>query len=100
MTATIYCALTVYQILGRDFIHVTTNFDNTPKLNIVNTALHVSKQSLRDFCDNRNYIALQNQNPFLSVPKVTLFQDFPGGPVGKTLCSQCRGPRFDTWSGN
>ena len=26
--------------------------------------------------------------------------DFPGGPVGKTLCSQCRGPRFDTWSRN
>ena len=22
-------------------------------------------------------------------------QDFPGGPVVKTLCSQCRGPRFD-----
>lgn len=60
MTATIYCALTVYQILGRDFIHVTTNFDNTPKLNIVNTTLHVRKQSLRDFCDIRNYIALQN----------------------------------------
>ena len=26
--------------------------------------------------------------------------DFPGGPVGKTLCSQCRGPRFDPGSGN
>ena len=26
--------------------------------------------------------------------------DFPGGPVVKTPCSQCRGPRFDTWSGN
>ena len=26
--------------------------------------------------------------------------DFPGGPVAKTLTSQCRGPRFDPWSGN
>ena len=25
---------------------------------------------------------------------------FPGGPVAKTLLSQCRGPRFDPWSGN
>ena len=27
-------------------------------------------------------------------------EDFPGGPVAKTLCSQCRGTRFDPWSGN
>ena len=27
-------------------------------------------------------------------------RDFPGGPVAKTLCSQCRGPRFDPWLGN
>ena len=27
-------------------------------------------------------------------------RDFPGGPVGKTPQSQCRGPRFDPWSGN
>ena len=27
-------------------------------------------------------------------------RDFPGGPVAKTPCSQCRGPRFDPWSGN
>ena len=26
--------------------------------------------------------------------------DFPGGPVAKTLNSQCRGPGFDPWSGN
>ena len=26
--------------------------------------------------------------------------DFPGGPVGKTPCSHCRGPGFDPWSGN
>ena len=26
--------------------------------------------------------------------------DFPGGPVSKALCSQCRGPGFNPWSGN
>ena len=26
--------------------------------------------------------------------------DFPAGPVVKTLCVQCRGPRFNPWSGN
>ena len=25
---------------------------------------------------------------------------FPGGPVPKTPCFQCRGPGFDPWSGN
>ena len=27
-------------------------------------------------------------------------EDFPGGPGAKTASSQCRGPRFDLWSGN
>ena len=27
-------------------------------------------------------------------------RDFPGGPVAKTPCSQCRGPEFNPWSGN
>ena len=26
--------------------------------------------------------------------------EFPGGPEAMTLHSQCRGPRFDPWSGN
>ena len=30
----------------------------------------------------------------------SVYQDFSGGPVGKTPHSQCRGPRFDPWSGN
>ena len=30
--------------------------------------------------------------------KVRLY--FPGGPVAKILCSQCRGPGFDPWLGN
>ena len=45
----------------------------------------------------------------LNVHHLTLFpqqaskvgcQDFPGGPVAKTPCSQCRGDGFDPWSGN
>ena len=27
-------------------------------------------------------------------------RDIPGGPAAKALCSQCRGPGFDPWSGN
>ena len=27
-------------------------------------------------------------------------RDFPGGPVAKTLSSQCRGPGFNPWSVN
>ena len=27
-------------------------------------------------------------------------RDFPGGPAAKPLCSQCRGSRFNPWSGN
>ena len=28
------------------------------------------------------------------------YREFPGGPVAKTLYSQCRGPGFNPWSGN
>ena len=27
-------------------------------------------------------------------------RDFPGDPVAKSPSSQCRGPRFDPWSGS
>ena len=27
-------------------------------------------------------------------------RDFSGGPVAETLCSQCKGPGFNPWSGN
>ena len=32
--------------------------------------------------------------------KKNQFWEFPGGPVGKTPCSQFRGPGLDPWSGN
>lgn len=31
--------------------------------------------------------------------RVRVGKDFPGGPVAKTLRSQCRGPGFNPWSG-
>ena len=27
-------------------------------------------------------------------------RNFPGGPVAKTSCFQCRGPGINPWSGN
>ena len=27
-------------------------------------------------------------------------REFPGGPVVRTPCSHCRGPRFNSWLGN
>ena len=32
--------------------------------------------------------------------KLIFSWDFPGGPVAKTPCPQCRGPGFNPWSGN
>ena len=40
----------------------------------------------------------RNNNPS-SLERCSLW-DFAGGPVSKTLCSQCRGPGFNPWSGN
>ena len=34
-----------------------------------------------------------------SCPKAVLARDFPGGPMAKTLHSQCWGPGFNPWSG-
>ena len=39
-------------------------------------------------------------NSFLRFNFKVSFREFPGGPVAKTLSSQCRGPRFDPWSGS
>ena len=37
---------------------------------------------------------------WLSILNIVVCRDFPGGPVSKTLPSECRGPGFDPWSGN
>ena len=36
----------------------------------------------------------------LLMSKENLNVDFPGGPLVKTLCFQCRGKGFNPWSGN
>ena len=36
----------------------------------------------------------------VSFSQQILIQDFPGGPVVKTPCSQCRGPGLEPWSRN
>ena len=36
----------------------------------------------------------------LLVKKKKISRTFPGDPEAKTLCSQCRGPEFNPWSGN
>jgi len=52
--------------------------------------------SLREF-----YIQLEEIiiNEYISVKRKCM-QDFLGGPVAKTLRSQCWRPEFDPWSGN
>ena len=37
---------------------------------------------------------------FRFFPIIRHYREFPGGPVAKTLYSQCRGPGFNPWSGN
>ena len=49
---------------------------------------------------NQNIKHKQYCNKFNKDLKNGPHQDFPGGTVVKTLRSQCRGPRFDPWSGN
>ena len=44
--------------------------------------------------------ALKIQNNLKRGKKKKTLWDFPDGPVAKTLHSQCRGPRFNPWSGN
>ena len=50
------------------------------------------KKMTNQYCDCNNMLTKLQGSEMLP-------QDFPGGPVGKTPCSQCRGPRFDPWSG-
>ena len=41
-----------------------------------------------------------NNRIFFSLKKKEGKWDFPGSAVVKTLCFQCRGRRFNPWSGN
>lgn len=64
------------------------------------TAILLGK-SLNRICDNdnSNVLGLGVLTMFIR-PTCIASGDFPGGPVAKTPCSQCRGPRFHLWSGN
>ena len=67
-------------------------------------------KGVRARTENENSMDIPFQMPFES-PKCFTYsknkskskrmkRDFPGGAVDKTLHSQCRGSRFDPWSGN
>ena len=52
-------------------------------------------------------LRVYHRSPFISLAREFIMRikkentgDFPGGPVGKTQRSQCRGARFDSWLGN
>ena len=47
----------------------------------------------------RSHLAGSRATAEKTCVKTSPWRDFPGGTVEKTLCSQCRGPRFDPWSG-
>ena len=42
----------------------------------------------------------RNMDQALSLHENAKLLYFPGFPVAKPLCFQCRGSRFDPWSGN
>ena len=48
---------------------------------------------------NKASITLQSWRHFMVIKKMPP-RGFPGGPVAKMLCSQCKGPEFDPWSRN
>ena len=54
----------------------------------------VGKRILPSFCQLSCSPAMNSKSN-----KKTIAWDFPGGPVAKTLGSQCRGPGLDPWSG-
>ena len=65
------------------------------------------KQGHLDQCNKKIFLSCHIPLNSLSLQNMTHFsmleanaRDFLGGPVAKTLCSQCRGSGFDPWSGN
>ena len=56
----------------------------------------------KTFSDINSSNIFSNQSPRAKEikAKINKWEDFPGGPVVKTLRSRCRGPGFDPWSGN
>ena len=73
------------------------------------TSIKKNRLVLCTFLQVKLYLSLENfgvVETALALPNTVLaFKhiqscDFCGGPVVKTLCSQCRGHGFDPWSGD
>ena len=50
-------------------------------------------------CCNSSF-GLSSKQALFILFKIQRNRDFPGGLLGKTPCSQCKGSRFHPWSGN
>ena len=61
-----------------------------------NKTIHVKGLVLKRAQNMLNYIV---KHSCVSLKKKKI-RDFSGAPVAKIPCFQCRGPRFDPWSGN
>ena len=66
---------------GGDWLHASSNMKTGFGQGSNNEDLDEVERSGKD---------IKNKKPW----------DFPGGPVAKTLHSQCSGSRLDPWSGN
>ena len=55
----------------------------------------IARSASRAALTNRNIMQVTCENFLVATFKKK--EDFPGAPVVKTLCSQCRGPQFDAW---
>ena len=69
-----------------------TEMKNTPEG--INSRKNETEEQVSDLEDRSLEITATEQN------KEKRIRDSLGGPVVKTPCSQCRGPRFNPWSGN
>ena len=73
----------------RATVHGVTKSCTTEYLTLsLSTHIYIEIQNI-SITPESSLMPLYNQSP----------RDFPGGPVAKTLCSQCKGPGFNPWSG-
>ena len=49
--------------------------------------------------ENTGYLTTDMHLDISNSLTALLLKGFPGGPVAETLCSQRRGPGFNSWSG-
>ena len=63
---------------------------------------------MKNFFNDIHFLTKEKKEDFAQISgsvtagtmlKMQIFRDFPGGPVAKTPCSQCRGPGFNPRSG-